>query len=180
MIPLYVLGLLLRYGPQHGYQLKKTISEELADFTQIKLPSIYYHLEGMEKNGLLSASSEKTDNRPEKTIYAITPKGKKAFEGLLTKQLNTHYRPTFDNDAIFYFSDALPQEQIVQALENERQNLRLSLETIARHQKESMQFVPDDARTMVEIIFSHHAHHMQAELDWVEQSLVTLKGAIKL
>ena len=64
MIPLYVLGLLQRYGPQHGYQLKKNISEELEDFTQIKLPSIYYHLEGMAKNGLLSASSEKTDNRP--------------------------------------------------------------------------------------------------------------------
>lgn len=179
MIPLYVLGLLQRYGPQHGYQLKKTISEELADFTQIKLPSIYYHLEGMAKNGLLSASSEKTDNRPEKTVYAITPKGQKAFEGLLAKLLNTHYRPTFDNDAIFYFSNDLPQEEIVQSLKTERQNLRVGLETIERHQKETMQFVPDDARSMVEIIFSHHVHHMQAELNWIDQSLETLKGVIE-
>lgn len=179
MIPLYVLGLLQRYGPQHGYQLKKTISEELADFTQIKLPSIYYHLEGMEKNGLLSASSEKTDNHPEKKVYAITDKGKKAFEGLLAKLLNTHYRPTFDNDAIFYFSDALRPDEVVQALENERQNLHMSLETIERHQKETMQFVPDDARSMVEIIFSHHVHHLQAELDWIDQSLETLKGVME-
>lgn len=179
MIPLYVLGLLQRYGPQHGYQLKKTISEELADFTQIKLPSIYYHLEGMAKNGLLSASSEKTDNRPEKTVYAITPKGQKAFEGLLARQLNIHYRPTFDNDAMFYFSDALQPAEIVQALEHERQNLMVSLETIERHQKETIPFVPDDARPMVEIIFSHHVHHIQAELGWVEESLETLKGERK-
>ena len=59
MIPLYVLGLLQRYGPQHGYQLKKTISEELEDFTQIKLPTIYYHLEKMESQGLFTCSTEK-------------------------------------------------------------------------------------------------------------------------
>ena len=38
MIPLYILGFLLRYGPQHGYQIKKLISEQMADFTSIKLP----------------------------------------------------------------------------------------------------------------------------------------------
>ena len=25
MIPLYILGLLLRFGPQHGYQIKKLL-----------------------------------------------------------------------------------------------------------------------------------------------------------
>ncbi len=176
MIPLYVLGLLLRYGPQHGYQLKKTISEELADFTQIKLPSIYYHLEGMAKNGLLSASSEKLDNRPEKTVYAITPKGKKAFDGLLNKLLKTTYRPVFDNDALFYFSTELPMGEITRSLEEQRKCLLVSLETISRHKVETLLFTPDEARQMVEIIFSHHEHHFKAELAWVEQSLITLSG----
>ena len=45
MIPLYILGLLLRFGPQHGYQIKKLLEEQLEDFTQIKLPTVYYHLE---------------------------------------------------------------------------------------------------------------------------------------
>ena len=35
MIPLYILGLLLRFGPQHGYQIKKLLEEQLEDFTQI-------------------------------------------------------------------------------------------------------------------------------------------------
>jgi DNA-binding PadR family transcriptional regulator len=59
MIPFYILGLLQRFGPQHGYQLKKIIGEQLSDFTQIKLPTIYYHLEKMEADGLLAANSEK-------------------------------------------------------------------------------------------------------------------------
>ena len=55
MIPLYILGMLLRYGPQHGYQIKKLLAEQLADFTDIKLPTIYYHLEKMEASGLITA-----------------------------------------------------------------------------------------------------------------------------
>jgi len=51
-----ILGLLQRFGPQHGYYIKKLISEELADFTQIKLPTIYYHLEKMNADGLLFAT----------------------------------------------------------------------------------------------------------------------------
>ncbi len=78
-IPFYILGLLQRFGPQHGYQIKKIIAEQLADFTQIKLPTIYYHLERMAADGLLSANLEKDSRRPEKTTYTITGKGKTAF-----------------------------------------------------------------------------------------------------
>ncbi len=176
MIPLYVLGLLIRYGPQHGYQLKKTITEELEDFTRIKLPAIYYHLEGMAKGGLLSASCEKQENRPEKTVYAITPKGRKAFDNLLAKLLKTQYRPSFDNDAIIFFSNEIPPEAVFLALQNEQQSLRASIETMNRHKQETLPFIPEEAQPMVEIIFSHHEHHYQAELDWVEQTLAKLKG----
>lgn len=176
MIPLYILGLLLRYGPQHGYQLKKIISEELEDFTQIKLPSIYYHLEGMAKSGLLTANNEKSDSRPERTVYSVTEKGKKAFARMLQKQLAMQYRPVFDNDAIFYFANELPPEEVVGALEEERTALNVSLATIERHRLETMSFVPPEAKTTAEIIFSHHELHYRAELDWVETSLERLKG----
>ena len=68
IIPFYILGLLQRFGPQHGYQIKKIISEQLADFTQIKLPVIYYHLEKMTQDELISPDCEKNGNRPEKTL----------------------------------------------------------------------------------------------------------------
>lgn len=79
MIPLYILGFLLRYGPQHGYQIKKRMSEQMADFTNIKLPTIYYHLEKMERDGLISAEELREGLRPEKRVYQITPEGKERF-----------------------------------------------------------------------------------------------------
>jgi DNA-binding PadR family transcriptional regulator len=79
IIPLYILGLLQRFGPQHGYQIKKIIADQLADFTQIKLPTIYYHLEKMQAGGLLSVTSEKPGGRPEKSVYAVTKRASARF-----------------------------------------------------------------------------------------------------
>ncbi|WP_320129842.1 PadR family transcriptional regulator [uncultured Sphaerochaeta sp.] len=67
MVPLYILGVLQRMGPMHGYRIKKLISEQLSDFTQIKLPTIYYHLEKMTQSGLISVDViDSTSSRPEK------------------------------------------------------------------------------------------------------------------
>jgi DNA-binding PadR family transcriptional regulator len=78
----------LRYG-RSRLPTKKTISEELEDFTQLKLPHLL-HLEGMAKNGLLSPQ-RKNRQRPVMTVYAVTEKGKKAFSGNLLKQLAAQY-----------------------------------------------------------------------------------------
>ena len=176
MIPIYVLGLLQRYGPQHGYQLKKTISEELEDFTQIKLPTIYYHLEKMSAQGLITGASEKAGARPEKTIYAITQSGAEAFSAALREQLSAQYRPVFSSDALFYFSDHLSEEEMLQYLHQQHALLQQSLKTIEQHKRQTLAFIPEDAKPMVNIIFAHHEYHFRAELEWVEYALMQMKG----
>lgn len=174
MIPLYILGLLQKFGPQHGYQIKKIIAEQLSDFTQIKLPTIYYHLEKMEADGLLSANSEKAGSRPEKIIYAITDKGKGEYKKKLAGLLEFEYRPVFPADAVFYFSDHYQIAEIVGRLKTYAEKLKNSLTVIEKHRNETLQFVPDEVKSMVEIIFSHHELHYRAELDWAEESLKKL------
>ncbi|NCB52823.1 MAG: PadR family transcriptional regulator [Clostridia bacterium] len=176
MIPMYILGLLQRFGPQHGYQIKKTIAEQLSDFTQIKLPTIYYHLEKMAADGLLSASSEKPGSRPEKTIYTITDKGTEAFSGMLAGLLEFEYRPVFPSDGIFYFSDCLDSADVSAHLESYIEKLGGILGSIRKHKNETLQFVPEETKTVVQIIFSHHERHYQAELDWAEAAISSLKG----
>ncbi len=177
MIPLYILGLVQRFGPQHGYQIKKIIAEQLADFTQIKLPTIYYHLEKMEADNLLTASREKPGSRPEKTIYDVTDKGREAFRNMLAGLLKFEYRPTFASDGAFYFSDSLDAAEIAAHLDIYVQKLRATIDSIQKHYCETMQYVPEEMKTMVDIIFSHHLRHYRAELDWAAESLNRLKGA---
>jgi DNA-binding PadR family transcriptional regulator len=171
MVPLYILGLLQRFGPQHGYQIKKIIADQLSDFTQIKLPTIYYHLEKMEADGLLSASSEKPGARPEKTVYAVTEKGLAAFQEKLAGLLALDYRPVFPADGVFYFSDYIEPRELSGSLRAHIDRLRAAIAHIEAHKKETMPFVPEEDRIMVDIIFGHHARHYQAELDWAEESL---------
>ena len=175
MIPLYILGLLQRFGPQHGYQIKKTVAEQLSDFTQIKLPTIYYHLEKMESEGLLFSKSEKPDSRPEKTIYSITDKGIKEFKNMLAALLEFEYKPTFSSDAVFYFSDYVEKEDIISHLMAYIDKLNKIISNIKKHKEETMNFIPAEYKTMAGIIFSHHERHYQAELEWAEETLNSMK-----
>lgn len=178
MIPLYIFGLLLRFGPQHGYQIKKLIEEQLADFTQIKLPTIYYHLEKMEASGLLFSQIDQEGARPEKKVYHISEKGNSAFQTLLHQELNIQYRPNFNVDAVFYFSDHLSQQEIIDSIKNHLEKLRKSLEQINEHRACTMPYLPNEMRPFAEIIFEHHTLHYQAEITWAERSMKVLKGEI--
>ena len=176
MIPLYVLGLLLRFGPQHGYNIKKLISEQLADFTLIKLPTIYYHLEKMEKAEFISASKMKPDARPEKTVYEITEKGKDEFGSLLTKTLQFEYRPTFTSDAAFFFFDHLEKGAIAESLQAHISKTEKTLTYLEEHKKKTLAYLPEEYQKMVTSIFDHHILHFDAELRWAKQAYETYCG----
>lgn len=175
MIPLYILGLLLRFGPQHGYQIKKLLEEQLEDFTQIKLPTVYYHLEKMEAAGLVAAHRDKQGTRPEKTVYQVSDTGADKFRELLQQSLQIEYRPTFDIDGTLYFSDALESGELTDSLSRHAANLRQILSRLEAHREETLKYIPEEYRTSAELIFQHHIQHYKAELIWAEQSLNRLK-----
>jgi DNA-binding PadR family transcriptional regulator len=177
LIPLYILGLLLRFGPQHGYQIKKLIEEQLEDFTQIKLPTIYYHLEKMEAAGLITAHRDKQGVRPEKTVYQISDTGMDKFKELLAQSLQIEYRPTFDIDGTIYFSDHLGAGALLESLARHREALKKELSVIELHRKETMRHIPEEYKTSADIIFEHHILHYNAELAWAERSISSLKEA---
>ena len=176
MIPLYILGLLLRFGPQHGYQIKKLIEEQLEDFTQIKLPTVYYHLEKMEAMGLITAQHDKQGARPEKTVYSVNSVGSDKFQELLVQKLEIEYRPTFDIDGVLYFKDSLDEGALAESLSLHIANMKKVLTKLQIHQEKTISYIPVAYRTSANIIFEHHIHHYKAELAWAEQSLNQLRG----
>lgn len=175
MVPIYILGMLLRFGPQHGYQIKKLISDNLSDFTQIKLSLIYYHLDKMGKDGLLQATQDKENNRPEKTVYSVTDLGMEKFSQGLKSLLKMEYRPAFEADTLFYFSDSVDKASIAEHLNQYAEQLKVQISIISRHKKESLQFIPDEMKQSAEGIFLHHELHYNAELNWAEQAIALMK-----
>jgi DNA-binding PadR family transcriptional regulator len=173
-VPLYILGLLRRFGPLHGYQIKKVISEEIADFANIKLPTVYYHVQRMEADGLLSASREKDSNRPERRVYSITAAGNQAFDEGLAGLLELEYAPTFDSDALLYFGDSFELSDIRDALDAHASFMLAALAALDAHASAALEHVPADKRTWASAIFDHHRKHYQVEASWARGLLSTL------
>lgn len=99
---LMLLGL-LKESPKHGYQIKIKIKEILSLFAGINLKSIYYPLRILEKKGLIVRRTSKPGRRPERIVYALTPKGESRFDELLTKSFLNFKRPQFTLDLSLYF-----------------------------------------------------------------------------
>jgi DNA-binding PadR family transcriptional regulator len=99
---LVILGL-LKEGPKHGYEIRKSIDQVLSTFTNIDSRSIYYPLRTLEKKGLVTKRPARKGKRPQKFIYKITREGEKIFEQLLNDNFLTFQRPIFNIDLSLYF-----------------------------------------------------------------------------
>ena len=96
------LGLLMN-GPKHGYEIKRTIEEELFPFVGLKVKSIYYPLKKMEQLKLIHKDVGREGKWPEKFVYSITPQGRKIFNHLITESFLSIERPFFNIDLALYF-----------------------------------------------------------------------------
>jgi len=99
---LLLLGL-LKESPKHGYEIKRKIKEILSLFAGVDLKSIYYPLRVLEKQGLVAKKINREGRRPERFVYALTPKGEGRFSELLSKSLLDFKRPQFSLDLSLYF-----------------------------------------------------------------------------
>jgi len=99
---LLFLGL-LKDGPKHGYEIKRVIEDVLLPLVGLKVKSIYYPLNKMEKLGLIKKETGREGNFPEKYIYALTPKGEKIFDHLIAESFLSIERPYFNIDLSLYF-----------------------------------------------------------------------------
>jgi Predicted transcriptional regulators len=168
-VPFYILGLLLRYGPQHGYMLKQIVEEQISDFAQIKLPTIYYHLEKLKEKGYVIATAQKDGNRPEKTVYSITETGEKCFYALLKKLQTEEMQLELPLDGVIFFQERVDDQQFSQSINSAIQALEKKLERIIKHRDNVIGVIPDAGKSSAMSIFNHHIYHLQAELKWLKE-----------
>jgi len=170
-IPFYILGLLLRYGPQHGYKLKQIIEERISDFAKIKLPTLYYHLEKLKEKGLVTETTDKDGNRPEKQVFAISERGKVYFRELYKEMLSTSYSSEFLFDGAIYFKEYIGDKELKDELYSKRNTILKKLEYVNNHRNNVMDKIDETGRWSAEVIFDHHIYHLEAELKWIEKAI---------
>lgn len=174
-VPFYVLGLLIRWGPQHGYKLMQMMEEGISDFAKIKLPTIYYHLQKLDEQGYITKTIDKDGNRPEKFIYTITDKGIDYYHVLFTRLLNEEYSPEFALDGVLFYSDREDKNVLLDTLKRKRDQISIKIDELNHHKESSMVNIPDKGKSCAVLIFEHHICHLEAEFSWLDKVIKGLE-----
>ena len=136
MTRLLVLWLLAE-GPLHGYRIQKILGDPgLAFWFRVEDASIYAMLRSLVKQGLARIQGEEREGqRPSRTVYRITPAGRKA----LRQDLEAGWRALEPSREVFAAAlaaaDELEAEEIRQLLAERRAALsarRARLDRVAR------------------------------------------------
>jgi len=167
MITKLVLLGILSYSkkPMHGYEIKKQLEEwAVGEYSRISYGSIYYNLERMEKEGLVTSKSVKNSRRPERRLYSITEKGKKELLKLLRKNYFEIERPYYSFDIGVCMMPLMQREEVLKAL-NKR--IRMAKEHIDELREEKAQ-LEGKVPFFVLAVFDHYVYHLEAEKKWLE------------
>lgn len=166
---LILLGL-LKESPKHGYEIKKKIKEILSLFAGVDLKSIYYPLHILEKKNLVTKKTSKAGRRPQRIVYALTPKGESRFNQLLTKSLLNFKRPQFSLDLSLYFLNYMRPDIV-------RRRLRARMLVLAKLSKSLRQMVSSLGKkkpSSLAYILEHDLQMVETEYKFLLRLIKTL------
>ena len=67
----------LRWGPRHGYGIAQMIRASSSDVLQVDTGSLYPALHRLERQRLIAADWDVSDNKQRVRVYRLTPAGRK-------------------------------------------------------------------------------------------------------
>jgi len=171
MLKLILMGLLMR-GPNHGYNLRKIIEEELSTLINVDNTSIYYTLNKLEKQGLVTHDTISDTKRPQKNLYTLSEKGKKEFKELLLTNMSNNKRPLLNIDISLYFIDMIDRNEAIEQLTSRTKELRKLIFLIKTQEKNAQKENPTGKET---VILSHNRRLAETELQFLKDVLNSLK-----
>jgi|SRR6266571_2774658 len=168
---LLILGL-LRRGPLYGYELHRIVRAHGDLYTDLKKANLYYLLDRLASEGHLRVQTEAGARgaRGERLIYELTDQGRARFDELLHEILLT-YEPvhTGVGTAVVFLAQ-LPGTEGIALLEERRQ-------IVAQRRAQVAAALSDLATRgpLVRIAGDHLVSLIDAELAWIDRSLVYLR-----
>jgi DNA-binding PadR family transcriptional regulator len=137
-IEVSILGLVCE-GVNYGYEIEKTIEERnMRQWTEIGFSSIYYVLKRLEKQELITSSTENIQGRARK-VYHVTHEGKKEIKNKVIDILSVYHSIISSLDLGIAFMNQATETEVKEALgyylrsiEERKASLEARLEAIER------------------------------------------------
>lgn len=118
-----VLGLIERYGPGSGYDLKRLAADALGNFWTTAHSQIYRTAEQLAEDGLLQPTTETTPGGRDRIVYRLTPSGGESLAQWRTEE-ETELAELRDPGLLRLYFGANPQALATAQVVAHRRQLR--------------------------------------------------------
>lgn len=151
----------------HPYEIRSTMKERSLDqIAKMQVGSLYYAIERMvEQNYIEAVEVISSTNRPDKTVYRITEKGRSYFEKLLLSLLENSdpvYLPMYTALAFAKNADQAKMAAILaKRVEEVEHQVNFYYEEFTDH-------IGDVPRTVLHVMAGHY-EHAKTELKWLKK-----------
>jgi DNA-binding PadR family transcriptional regulator len=168
-IRMFILGTLAATGPLHGHQIRQQAQADRTErYTDIQVGSLYGALKRMANEGLVrEVRTERVGNRPERTVYEITPAGLDALAAIRDEILHKVSLPPDPFDLALKQARDMDEEELAQVVSDRLARLRAE-EQMRRHQAERADPYLNEAERMIS---RHMIERTVAEVRWHEELL---------
>jgi DNA-binding PadR family transcriptional regulator len=171
-IRLFILGTLSASGPVHGHQIRQQAQSDRTElWADVAVGALYGALKRLANEGLVSeVRTERVGNRPERTVYEITPDGRRALAAVRDDALHQLVILNDPFDLALAQSRDLPEEHLTQIVATRLAGLKVA-EASARLQAERADPYLNEAERM---IIQHRVERTVAEVRWHEELLARI------
>ncbi|MFN2282404.1 MAG: PadR family transcriptional regulator [Anaerolineales bacterium] len=161
----YILLGLLRDSPDHGYALFERVQEtpELSLIWRVKRSKLYYLLDKLAGEELLSLSIRSQESSPDRKIYQLTAKGQSAFEAWLEEPVLAFRDVRIEFLSKLYFALLAGRETALELIDKQHEVCRGWLESLKaeRDQEAEIVFISQQ-------VYQFRIGQISAMITWLE------------
>ena len=169
-----ILGLVAE-GPRYGYQMEQIVSARgMRRWTEIGFSSIYYILNKLSAQELLTAEMQDGGSRPSRRVYRITPGGFDLLKAETRKRLSAPRLHSGDLDLALAHLPMLSPQEALSDLGEYKAWLAAQLDEV--RQKWQADLSDSSVPWQVNELFDHAASMMEAEMAWIAQSVLRIQN----
>lgn len=171
-----LLGLLCRYGPRYGYELRTLVKEQNLDrIADVQYGSIYSVLKRLSRDGLVvEVERSRSGNRPERIAFDVTDEGRKELRRLVADALTDPGQAERPVDIALHFSGLLSLDEVAAFLQSRLDALDEHHRHLVRERKKTTHPHPG-VRALIADISAHFTSINRAERVWTEKVLARVQ-----
>jgi DNA-binding PadR family transcriptional regulator len=176
---LLLLGALDRHGPRHGHRIRRAAEQaDVAAWGGVTVGALYREMRALDAEGLIAAVRTETEGRrPARTIYEITPEGKREL-AILREQAIAEPRQAPDAVAVALAFGGVGEGGVALPLLHARRDvLQREVEGI---RAERARLVADGVLGAVDVaVFRRGELLRAAEVAWIDETILALEADAK-